>query len=254
MPAGFAVAGTMISAYSAYQQGKQADKANQQMRDAQGADLAFRQQQYDDYMNVYDKPLLGPLREKAVGEGPINLGPEWAQINRNFDNAGRRVEGSLAKAGMLGSGFTRGANTALETGRAGALTDAYSRGIQGRDALKMQLAQIGRGGNPQANALSQGFQNQAGMYGTMSNNFSNNAANGWNAAGAGLNTLGQNWNKWGLGNGSPDPQQPLVQSTPESSTATQARILDQQATAAYSQPQPSFESYDAYRVPNTSPA
>jgi hypothetical protein len=188
-------AGILVSAYQANQaQGAARDAANRQ-QEAMDRDMAFRQQQYQDYLNMYDKPLLEPLREKAQSEGPLNIGPNWAKIQTGFDDAGRNLERYMAKTGNLGSGLDRSSRATLESGRVASLADAWSKGLQSRDDLRMRLAAIGRQMPQQAGAVMEGNANQGAFWGGRMGQAAGAAAAGWQGVGAGLGTLGQIWGK-----------------------------------------------------------
>ena len=229
------VAGGVLGYMGAEEQADAAASASSKQQQAMLADLAFRKKLYADFLRDYDTPLLKPLREKAAGEGPMDLGQNWAAIQRNFDTTGRNVEKALAHAGMLGSGYTPSAATGLEMGRATALSDAYQRGIQARDAMRMNLGAMGKSMPQQAAGVSQGLSNMAGFYGGQAANYSAQSAQSMgNAAlgfSSGLQAIGENWGKW-------FPQQALVQPQASSApqvapTATQARALDASAYQPY---------------------
>lgn len=232
------VAGSALSYQSASEQADAADANSRRMQDAQMADLAFRKQLYQDFLRDYDTPLLKPLREKLAGEGPLDLGQNWAAIQRNFDRSGTNVERALARGGMLGSGYTPSAAAGLEMGRATALSDAYDRGLKARDAGRLQMGQFGKALPQQATNLSQGYQNASGMYGGLASQNAAGAASAWGNVGGGLQTIGENWGKW-FGSGSstaPAAAPPVSVSTPGTSTATQARVMDANAMSAYAPP------------------
>lgn len=252
-----AIGGALISAQAAGDAADEAASASGNMVAAQLADLNFRKKLYADFLRDYDAPLLKPLREKAAGEGPMDLGQNWAAIQRNFDVSGRNIEKNLARAGMTGSGYTKNAVTGLEMGRATALSDAYQKGLQNRDAMRMALGAMGKNMPQQATNLSGGYQNmaatyggQAGMYGAQANQGWGNAAAGFSS---GLQTIGQNWDKWfGSGAAAPAPSYnpEASYSTPGTSTATQARLAD--AAASYAPPTPAIpqaklEAQDYYQ-------
>ncbi len=198
--AGVAGVGLLVSAYSAHQAGQAQQRAMNLQQSAIQADQAFRQQQYDDYKKQYG-PIEQEMTQRASSEQPLNLGPNWARIQSNFDTAGRNATTSLARKGMLGSG--QDANSALEMGRAYTLSDAFSKGIQARDQLRLQLMQAGKNMPQQAGFVAQGNQNLSNFFGNQSNLFANAAAGAGQGISSGLGALG-----YALGNypgAAPDP-------------------------------------------------
>ena len=225
------VAGGVLGYMGAKDSADAAESASNKQQQAMLADLAFRKQLYNDFLRDYDTPLLKPLREKAAGEGPMDIGQNWAAIQRNFDTTGRNVEKALAHGGMLGSGYTPSAAAGLEMGRATALSDAYQRGIQNRDAMRMNLGAMGKSMPQQATGVSQGLTNMAGFYGGQAAQHSAASAQGMGNAAlgfqSGLQTIGENWGKW-FPQQSTQPQ-PVAYTPGPAPTATQARLLDAQA-------------------------
>lgn len=188
MPAA-AVAGVglLVSAYSAHQASQAQSRAADLQRSAIQSDQAFRQQQYDDYKKNYG-PLEQEMLQKANSEQPLNLGPNWARIQSNFDQAGRNNEVSLARKGMTGSGLDTHNN--LEGQRAYALSDAFSKGIQNRDALRLQLLNAGKNMPQQAGFASQGNQNLSNFWGNQSNLFAGAAGQAGQGISSSLGALG----------------------------------------------------------------
>lgn len=197
MPAAAAGAGVLVSAYSAVSASSAQKRAMDLQKSSLQADQAFRQQQYDDYKKTFG-PLEEQLIQQASSEQPLNLGPTWARIQANFDQAGRNNEASLARKGMLGSGLDT--HNALESGRAFALSDAFSKGIQGRDALRKEAISLGRSLPQQAGFLSQGNQNMAGLYGQQAGLYGSLAAGAAQGFGSSLGALG-----YAFGNQAPPP-------------------------------------------------
>jgi hypothetical protein len=159
----------------------------QMQGDAQSQDLAFREQLYDEWKNTYG-PLEKDLVNQASSDQPLNYAPVASKIQANFDTAGRNQEAALARSGNLGGGYQRNSN--LEMGRATALSDAYSQGLQQRDALRANLYSASKQMPGQATNVSQGFQNMAGLYGQQANTMMNASASGWQGVGNGLSNLG----------------------------------------------------------------
>jgi hypothetical protein len=197
-------AGVLISAYSASQASKAQSRAMDLQQSALAADQAFRQQQYADYQKNYG-PLEQKLIQQASSEQPLNLGPNWSRIQSNFDTAGRNNETSLARKGMLGSGLD--VNNNLESGRAYALSNAFSQGLQNRQALQMQLLNAGKQMPQQAGFASQGNQQMAGLYGQQAALYGNMAAGAGQGLSSSLGALG-----YALGNYQSTPQ-PTVNTT-----------------------------------------
>ena len=230
-----AVAGVgLVTSYIGARDAKnRGDRVQASQDSAAAADLAFRQEQYDKWVNDYEKPLLEPLREKAQSEGPMNLGPAWANVQSNFDASGRNLEAAYARSGMTGSGLNQSGFASLEAGRASALGDAFQKGLNNRDNLRLTLANLGKQMPQQATNLKQGYSNEVSRYGNRVNQAGAQEDSDWWAVGSNLGTLGKIWGSY-----SGAPASPSVVSTPGSSTATQARILEANANAAYPQPAP----------------
>jgi hypothetical protein len=184
----------------------QASKAQNRAMDLQqsalAADQAFRQQLYADYQKNYG-PLEQKLIQEASSEQPLNLGPNWARIQSNFDTAARNNETSLARKGMLGSGLD--VNNNLESNRAYALDNAFSQGLQNRQALRLQLLNAGKQMPQQAGFASQGNQQMAGFYGQQAALYGNMAAGAGQGLSSSLGALG-----YALGNYQPPPPPPTV--------------------------------------------
>jgi hypothetical protein len=193
MPVAAAVATVAVGVYSANKAEKAAKRAQASQDSAAAQDLAFRQEQYDKWVNEYETPLIKPMLQKVQSEGPLNLGPSWANIQGNFDASGRNLEAAYARSGMTGSGANRSGFATLESGRASALGDAFQKGLQSKDALKLQLANMGKSMPQQATNLQQGYGNQVDLYGQRLSQANNAAAGSWGAVGSGLNALGQAW-------------------------------------------------------------
>jgi len=229
-------AGVLVSAWSAYEGGKRADRAMKMQQGAMNQDLAFRQALFNEWKNTYG-PLEKDLVNQAASDQPLNLGPEWAKIQSNFDQAGRNQESALSRSGGLGQGYQRNSN--LEVGRAAALSDAYSQGLQRRDALRMNLFNASKQMPGQAGNLSQGFQNMAGLYGNQANTFANASAAGWQGVGTGLSNMGYLLGQStkpeaklnnGVDNGTLaaglNSDGSAKYETPGAATTTQARLMD----------------------------
>ena len=186
---GVAVAGVGLvsSVYSNQEAGKRQDRATRLQQSSLEADQAFRQQQYDDWKQRYG-PLEDELVKQASSESPLNLGPTWAKIQTTFDQAGRNNEASMARKGMLGSGLDK--HNSLETGRAFALSNAFSQGLQNRDALRERLISAGKQMPQQAGFASQGNQNMAGFFGQQAGLWGNAAALAGQGVSSSLGALG----------------------------------------------------------------
>jgi len=234
MPAAAAGAGVLVSAYSAIQGGKQADRAYQLQEQGLKQDQAFRQSQLDQYNETYG-PMIKSLTQQASGEQPLNLGPNWAKIQTTFDQAGRNSEANLARKGMLGSGIDR--NNMLETGRGMALSDAFSQGLQQKQNLMQQLVQAGKQMPGQASAVMQGNQNTSGFYGQQGGLYAGASSQGWNGVGSALGGLGYSlgMNKQNPGTTTPNGAQDYT--TPGTASLTQARWADSPISASVSAPQ-----------------
>jgi hypothetical protein len=249
MPAAGAIATVGVGLIQANKQKKAAESAANSQAAASSSDLEFRKAQYQKWVDEYETPLVKPLIQKASGEGPLNLGPAWANIQQNFDASGRNLEAAYARSGMTGSGLNRSGFATLESARAGSLGDAFQKGLQNRDNLRMSLANFGKGMPESATNLQQGYGNTAALYGDRANQAA------LSAVGAGLGSLGSAWGKYGargmFGLGAGTAETPPVASAPYSATATQARLYD---NPGYSQAPPAaspFAAYQPYAVPGS---
>lgn len=196
MPA-VAVAGLLVSAYSATEAAKAQRRATDLQQSSIQADQAFRQQQYDDYKKNYG-PMEQELLQKASSEQPLNLGPNWARIQANFDTAGRNNEASLARKGMLGSGID--SHNLLEGARAFTLSDAFSKGLTARDALRERLLNAGKNMPQQAGFVAQGNQNMSNFWGNQAGLYAGAAGQAGQGISSSLGALG-----YALGNYSQAP-------------------------------------------------
>lgn len=196
MPA-VAVAGLLVSAYTATQAAKAQKRATDLQQSSIQADQAFRQQQYDDYKKNYG-PMEQEMLQKATSEQPLNLGPNWARIQANFDTAGRNNEAGLARKGMLGSGID--SHNLLEGARAFTLSDAFSKGLTARDALRERLLNAGKNMPQQAGFASQGNQNMSNFWGNQAGLYTGAAGQAGQSLSSGLGALG-----YALGNYSQAP-------------------------------------------------
>lgn len=197
MPAAVPVAGLLISAYSAVSASNAQKKAQALQQSSIQADQAFRQQQYDDYKKTYG-PMEQEMLQKATSEQPLNLGPNWARIQANFDQAGRNNEASMARKGMLGSGLD--SHNMLEGARAFTLSDAFSKGLTARDALRERLLNAGKNMPQQAGFVAQGNQNVSNFYGNQAGLYAGAAGQAGQGISSSLGALG-----YALGNYSQAP-------------------------------------------------
>lgn len=232
MAAGSAIASVAVGGYNAYNSNKNAKAALKAVNRASAQDLAFRQSLWDDWQTNY-QPLAQGLVEKANAEGPMNLGPAWANIQGNYDQAGRNLELSNARAGMTGSGLDASGRAVLEASRAGALGDAWQKGINSRDALRLQMAQFGKTVPQAATLMAQGYTNKGNLANQQLANANASASDAWGAVGSGLSSLGQAWQKYGgvgmfgLGSGDTSTTSPQIAAyEPGTATLTQARNVE----------------------------
>ena len=232
MAAGTAIASVAVGGYNAYNSNKNAKNALKAVNGASDQDLAFRQGLWDDWQTNYQPHAQG-LVEKANTEGPLNLGPAWANIQGNYDQAGRNLERSNSQAGMTGSGLDSSGRSVLEASRAGALGDAWQRGIQSRDALRLQMAQFGKTVPQAATLMTQGYTNKGNLANQQLAGANASASDAWGAVGSGLSTLGNAWQKYGgtgmfgLGSGDSSTTTPQIATyDPGTATLTQARNVE----------------------------
>jgi hypothetical protein len=187
MPVAVGVGGLLVSAYSAHQAGQKADQAQRLQQSAIQNDQAFRQQQLDQWNAQYG-PIQNALVKQASSEQPLNLGPTWANIQSNFDQGGRNNEARLSHSGMLGSSIDK--NSTLENGRVLSLSDAFSKGLQSRDALRERLLQASKQMPGQVGFVSQGNENLSNLYGQQLGMYGQAAGNAWQGFGNALTGLG----------------------------------------------------------------
>lgn len=183
-----AAVGTGLSAYNGMQANSNASKAMSAQQQAQQNDLAFRQQQYNRYLGLYG-PVEEQLAREAQSSSPLDYERNAAQIKAQYADALRNISGSMGMRGIAGSGQDIGAMRNAALGQAGALSEAYAKGLINRRNLGLQLT--GRGDiQHAAGGLEGGMQNLSNFYGNQAGLFGGAAQNSWQNFGAGLAGLG----------------------------------------------------------------
>lgn len=152
-------------------------------------DLAMRRQFMEEQQRLY-----GPVEQSLVREAssplPLNYGPVSGAIQRNYDTAGRGLNVSMAQRGLSGSPVEAATSAGLQLGRAGALSQAFSQGLQQRLALAQGVLQRFQ---PAQNVqmTSQGLGQLGGFYGQQAGLWGGAAQQGYSNAATALGNLAQ---------------------------------------------------------------
>lgn len=191
-----AMAGAQLgsSMIGASKNAKAASSAQQSQERMAGADLAFRQQQYNRYLG-----LMGPIEEQLSREAqssqPLDYDKNKAAIAQNYGNVQRNIGSAMGMRGMAGSGLDMGAMRGAAMGQAGEMSNAYATGLTNRRNLGLSLTGRGQIQNA-ATGVMGGIQNMANLYGQQAGMYNQAAAQGWGNFGQGLrdmaNMYGQN--------------------------------------------------------------
>lgn len=188
-------AGSMLGANKSASAASSAQASQERMA---GADLAFRQQQYNRYLG-----LMGPIEEQLSREAqssqPLDYDKNKAQISQNYGQAQRNIGSAMGMRGMAGSGLDMGAMRGAAFGQANEMGNAYATGLQNRRNLGLSLTGRGQIQNA-ATGVMGGMQNMSNLYGQQAGMYNQAAAQGWQNFGQGLqgmaNQYGQNqWNQ-----------------------------------------------------------
>ena len=170
-PWGAAIGGT-IGLIGGMESGNQASDYQKQQQQALAADQAKRDAYVAQQQALY-APTQQKLLEEAANPTPLNYGANLGQINQQTQQAGQRMDASMAAHGMTGSGLQGAAQQGLEMGRVGELSNAFNTGLNARTSLGLNLlqhynplgnAQFGAGALPQQmqfGAAQQGMANTA---------------------------------------------------------------------------------------------
>ena len=184
---GIGVAGAGAGASSSKKAGKSADEQAKLQAKASAADLAFRQQMYQDAQAKY-----GPLEQQLIGQATSNqpLGYDMlsGQMQQQYADALRRIgeQGNIGMGGLAG-GAARQSQFGLATG----LGSAYAQGQMNRLALGQSL--LGRDPTTQLGMnVSGGMQNMSNLYGQQAGMYGQLAGQGANAMSQSLQGLGYN--------------------------------------------------------------
>lgn len=200
---GSAVVGAGASLAGASKNARAATSAMRAQQQAQQADLAFRQQQYNRYLGLYG-PIEEQLAAQAQSSQPLFYDQNKAQIQQQYANALRNQTRQMGMAGMAGSGLATGALRGAALGQASALSGAYSQGMQNRLNLQASLA----GKNMPfvaGQGVSQGLQGMANLYGGQANLYNQAAAQGWGNFGQGMSGIAGLLGRMRTGTAAPPP-------------------------------------------------
>lgn len=191
-PWGAAVGGA-VGLIGGIESGNKADEYQKQQQQALAADQAKRDQYVAQQQALY-APTQQKLLEEAANPTPLNYGANLGQINQQTQQAGQRMDASMAAHGMTGSGLQGAAQQGLEMNRVGELSSAFNTGLNARTSLGLNLLQKY---NPLENAqFGSGALGQQMQFGATQQNEANSAMKqGMGAFGEGLagvmNGLGQ---------------------------------------------------------------
>ena len=190
--------GAASSLTGAGKNAKAASSAQASQERMAGADLAFRQQQYNRYLG-----LMGPIEQQLSAEAqssqPLDYDKNKAAIAQNYGQAQRNITGAMGMRGMAGSGMDVGAMRGAAMGQAGEMSNAYSTGLMNRRNLGLSLTGRGQIQNA-ASGVMGGMQNMANLYGNQASMYNQAAGQGYAGFGQGLqsmaNAYGQyQWNQ-----------------------------------------------------------
>lgn len=168
--AGAAVLGAVVSKNAS-------DKANKTAKNAAQSELAFAQQQYDDWLEVF-----GPIQDN-LADYYNNLTPDYIastglqNVERERASALDRVNQSLAQRGLLGSGLEAAAIVDIELETAEQKAQVRSEAPMLAAQQKLGFLTLGYGQNPAGtlqNTLSNRAQ-QSRNYATMAQQASGQA-------------------------------------------------------------------------------
>jgi hypothetical protein len=198
-----AVGSLAVGAYSAYSQGKQADRAASDQEHATDQQVAlgheqldFGKEQYADWKNLF-MPALTDLRSMAYEDVRPNFAAISADVDTAFDTSQGVNRRTMERYGIKP---TDGAFNASETqyglGRAMATVNANNTA---RTAAKDQkfnrlaaFANLSQGMQSNANsAVNSGFGNTFNAFGNQANMYGNQAQGYAGAAAAGANMFGR---------------------------------------------------------------
>ena len=181
------VAGAGAGASSSKKAGKSADEQAKLQAKASAADLAFRQQMYQDAQAKY-----GPLEQQLIGQATSNqpLGYEMlsGQMQQQYADALRRIgeQGNIGMGGLAG-GAARQSQFGLATG----LGSAYAQGQMNRLNLGQSL--LARDPSNQLGMnVSSGMQNMSNIYGNQFDTYNRLGMMGSAGLGQSLQGMGSN--------------------------------------------------------------
>jgi hypothetical protein len=138
-PWGAAVGGA-VGLIGGIESGNKADEYQKQQQQALAADQAKRDQYVAEQKAQY-APTQQKLLEEAANPTPLNYGANLGQINQQTQQAGQRMDASMAAHGMTGSGLQGAAQQGLEMNRVGELSSAFNTGLNARTSLGLDLLQ-----------------------------------------------------------------------------------------------------------------
>lgn len=174
-----AVAGATV--VSGAMSSRSASKASKSASDSEGAQLAFAQEQYDDWRNTF-----GPIQDN-LSNYYSSITPEQYEavgleaIESEFTNVQRQAEQSLAQRGIQNSGLATALKKDID------IAEAEARATVRRDAPAMaaeeqsRFLQIGMGSNP-SGSISQALGSAAAGARQRSNVAAQSEAAAWGSA------------------------------------------------------------------------
>lgn len=187
--AGGTILGTGVSAYGAYQSGKQADK----YADSQGrltgiqADIAL--DQWDRYVST-----IAPIENKVAAEvsRPVEnqgyFAKMMAGIDKGYSDASANVAKTTAANHQYGSGVGEARQATLDLSRTRDKASAYADAEKSRLANMMNVVTMGKGNVSSAQG---GLSQAAGSYGNLATMYGNAAGSGWQSVGNAAGNLTQ---------------------------------------------------------------
>ena len=196
---GSAVLGGAMGLMGASKNSKAQSNAMNQQTAMQQAQLAFQQQQYNRYLQMYG-PIEKQLTTQAGSANPLFYDQNAAAIKQNYGNAIRNEGQAMSMRGMAGGGQDVAGMRGAALGQAGALSGAYNTGMQNRLSLGTTL--LGRSPLQSAGQNVAGsMQGMANLYGNQANLYGNAAQQGGQAVQGAIRGLG-----YGYGMNNPGQQ------------------------------------------------
>ncbi len=173
---------------------KAASSAQASQERMAGADLAFRQAQYNRYLGLMG-PIEQQLSTEAQSSQPLDYDKNKAAIAQNYGNTQRQITNAMGMRGMAGSGMDVGAMRGAAMGQAGEMSNAYSTGLMNRRNLGLSLTGRGQIQNA-ASGVMGGMQNMANLYGQQAGMYNQAAGQGYAGFGQGLQSMANAYGRY----------------------------------------------------------